>query len=507
MTKMRKAAALLCSLLTLLSGAPSPVEAIPLAVKAPAWQPNPGKQAAFLACPVFEVMYGGAAGGGKSDALLMDATRQVAHPKYRAILFRNSYPDLEDLIQRAHDLYPSMGGKWQESKKRWVFPSGAQIRFRYIERDRDVRRYQGHAYAWIGWDELTHFTEYQYKYMFSRCRTAHEGLTCFVRASTNPGGPGHNWVKARFIDAAPPLTEIVDPKTKKARVFVPARLSDNPPLARTDYGNNLDALNDADRAALKDGDWDAYVGKVFRLTPGVHRWTWAQFNAHYQLPAENRALPRDWNRFRVMDWGYAKPFAIYWVAVDHDGRAIVYREWYGVAKDDKGDIIANEGVRLEPKRVAEKVKAIEAHYGETVVGFADPACWAKGQGDHGGGPSVAEVMAGVGVTWGKAKNDRISGKMALHQRLSFETGEGGAVREWPGLVFLEGHCPHAVRTIPALEYDEHRVEDVNTDGEDHAYDAIRYFCMARPWAPARVDTSKDYLFERAKAKASAWAMP
>jgi hypothetical protein len=183
-----------------------------------------------------------------------------------------------------------------------------------------------------------------------------------------------------------------------------------------------------------------------------------------------------------MDWGYAKPFAIYWIAVDYEGRGYVYREWYGCQTDAKGQIKANEGIRMEPERVAQKIAAIEE--GEApVFGVADPSCWSKGQGDHGGGPSVIDAMGKFGVYFTAGKNDRISGKMEFHTRLTFERDAEGLIREYPGLIFIGEECPHAIRTIPALEYDKHRVEDVDSSMEDHSYDSIRYFGMSRPWTP------------------------
>jgi hypothetical protein len=467
------------------------------------WRPNPGPQTDFLSDSCDWVLYGGAAGGGKSDALLMDALGQVDDGAYQAILFRKSYPDLEELITRSKEIYTALGARWNKTEKTWTFPSGATIKFRYIERDDDARNYQGHQYQWVGFDELTHFTEWQWWYMRSRNRARRPGQKCYMRATCNPDGKGLHWVKAMFVDATTPgqvLTrEIKDPVTgevvKIRQRFIPARLSDNPILARTGYGAVLASLPEAERKALLEGDWDAYTGSVFKLEKGIHTWTWAQFKER----TGEEAIPDGWHVFRCMDWGYAKPYAVYWIAVDYGGRMFVFREMYGVAKDAKGAVKANEGVRQEPELVARKIKAIDKDV-RCDHGIADPACWAKGKGDYGGGPSIVEAMASHDVTWTAGKNDRIQGKMQLHQRLAHSK------REWPMIVFIAEECPQAIRTIPALEYDEHHVEDVDSDGEDHAYDAIRYACMSRPLTPTKRTVEGDYQQRLREIKEDGWTV-
>ncbi|MEK9723073.1 MAG: hypothetical protein VW405_06255, partial [Rhodospirillaceae bacterium] len=234
-----------------------------------------------------------------------------------------------------------------------------------------------------------------------------------------------------------------------------------------EYRATLEQLPEKERRAYLEGDWDAFEGAVFRLLSGVHL-------------VEPAPIPDHWPRFRAMDWGFAKPFCVLWGAVDDAGHIHLYREWYGVAKDGRGGFIANEGARLEPAVVAERIAGIEQAARETCIGIADPACWAKGQGDHGGGPSIVEAMRAHGVHWQAGKNDRLQGKMQVHNRLHHDEHTP------PALVIHQAACPHLVRTLPALEYDAHRVEDVDTDGEDHAYDALRYLLMARPWGPAPV---------------------
>lgn len=227
------------------------------------WQPSE-KQSEFLSAPEFEVLYGGAAGGGKSDALLVDCLGlqqgAIRKPHYRAILFRRTFPELRELTDRARELYPSIipGARYHEADKEWRFPSGAKVLLGYLEADRDRFRYQGAEYQWVGWDELTQWgSSVPYEYLLSRVRTTDPELTCYVRATTNPGGYGHEWVRNRFgiaDDGGP--TRFLDPDTKTFRRFIPARLADNPHLSSTDYGQRLTGLSAMERRALLDGRWD-----------------------------------------------------------------------------------------------------------------------------------------------------------------------------------------------------------------------------------------------------------
>lgn len=266
------------------------------------WRPTTAQRAA-LACGAYELLYGGAAGGGKSDFLVAAPLRWVHHPTFRALLLRRSFPELErTLVARSREIYPRLGARYHEQRHDWTFPSGARIAFGYLERPADALRYQGAEFAFVGFDELTHFDEQSYRYLTSRIRSA-DGLPLRIRATTNPGGPGHDWVRARWapwIGAAPDAA----PGERRwyasdgsaasegdadalARTFFPAKLSDNPYLG-AEYRAQLLALDPVTRAQLLDGDWDATVGegKLF------HRTWWTFLDA---VPADVEATVRAWD--------------------------------------------------------------------------------------------------------------------------------------------------------------------------------------------------------------------
>ena len=245
------------------------------------WRPFPGGQTRFLSSPAFETFFGGAAGPGKTECGVMEALRQIRHPKYTGVIFRRSYQQLEDArgpISRAKLWYPAYGGQYNIARHEWTFPSGAQIFFRYLENDADLDNYQGAQYAYIFFDELTQFLERQYLYLFSRCRVDEgSGLRAYIRSAGNPGGVGHYWVKKRFITQALAnrisyFRRIDDVDTRvdrgtpgaKSRSFVPATFRDNPMIG-SDYVDNLEQLDPVTKARLKDGDWDAEdtAGRVY----------------------------------------------------------------------------------------------------------------------------------------------------------------------------------------------------------------------------------------------------
>ncbi|RTL06424.1 hypothetical protein EKK58_05585 [Candidatus Dependentiae bacterium] len=269
-----------------------------------AWSPNPGPQDQFIHSDAFECLYGGAAGGGKSWALVHDVLRDVDKPQFAGLLLRNSYPELEKtLIRESLKIYPKLGAHYNEAKKLWTFPSKAQVYFGYLERDADVEQYQGAEFQYVGFDELTHYTRYQYTYLISRLRSP-AGIRARMRATTNPGSRGHAWVKARWapwvdrsneykgILAEPgqilrfrntPKGEEYTDLAKLTRQFIPARLEDNPKLLDNDpeYAERLEMLDPVAREQLRYGRWD-----VLPSAGAYFQRTWFHELADSELPGD-----------------------------------------------------------------------------------------------------------------------------------------------------------------------------------------------------------------------------
>ena len=441
------------------------------------WAPSP-RQQAMMHRPEFEALFGGSAGGGKSDYLLVEALRQVHIKYYRAVILRKTFPELEDLISRSKELY---GGafpraKYNESKYVWTFPSGAKIYFRNMQHEKDKIKYQGRHFDFVGFDELTHFSWDEYNYLFSRTRSSGPGLRAYIRATANPGGPGHGWVKARFITAMKPETPIMektpirDPagniiETESDRIFIPSSLFDNPDLMRNNphYLASLAMMPEAQRNALLYGDWDSFSGQVFEEWKNDPDGYDTQQWSHVINPFR---VPDGWEIIRGYDHGYAKPFSIGWYAVDYVGCIYRIRELYGMKKDSP-----NVGIKIEPEAVAKQIRAIEETdpnlKGRRITGIADPSIFAKDRGE-----SIADIMAKVGVYWSPGDNHRIAGKMQYHYRMAFDE-HGRSMFD----VFRS--CPEFIRTIPNLVYDDKNVEDVDTKQEDHIYDECRYVLMSR----------------------------
>ncbi len=441
------------------------------------WSPQK-RQCDFMKRDEYEVLYGGAAGGGKSDALIIEALRQVHNPNYRAIIFRKTFPQLRELILKSlryyKRAYPT--AQYHSTEHYWRFPSGARIYFGSMPNRDSYINYQGLSFSFIGFDELTHFSQEEYEYLISRNRADGEGLRVYIRSTANPGGIGHGWVKERFIEGKEPdkayfyKSTIVDKdgnsiEIERSRCFVPSSVFDNQALLKNDpnYIANLGMLPEAQKKALLYGDWNSFSGQVFsewRNEPNAKRFT------HVIEPFE---IPSSWRRYRSFDFGYAKPFAVQWWAVDFDGRAYLYRQLYGC-----GDA-PNTGVKWQPKQIAKKIREIEdtLERGHKIIGVADPSIWDESRGSEG---TVIRMMEREGVYFEKGKNDRLSGKMQMHYRLAFD-------EEGLPMMYVFSSCKHFIRTLPLLVYDGVNVEDVDSSQEDHDYDAARYFFMENPIKP------------------------
>lgn len=431
------------------------------------FRPNVGPQVDFLAAPEKEVLYGGAAGGGKSFAMLVDLLRYASNGNHRALLLRRTLAELTELIDQSRKLYPKAfpGAVFRESKNTWSFPSGATALFSYVDKDNDVTRYQGQSFTWIGVDELGQYpTPYVWNYLRSRLRTTDPEIQTYMRASANPGGVGGWWLKKMFVDPAVPndpfwATDIDSgnilrygpnhptnaDKPLYQRRFIPARLTDNPFLMESgEYEAMLLSLPEVERRRLLEGDWDVADGAAF-----------SEFDRskHVVEPFE---VPYNWPRLRAADYGYSSPSCVLWGAVDWDGNIWIYRELY-----DKG---------YTGETLARIINALEEHDPLMQISVLDGACWSK----HGTGPSIAETMIRNGTRWIPADKNRIPGKIELHRRLAVDERT-----DEPKLKIFST-CTNLIRTLPTIPLSKTNSEDVDTKADDHAYDALRYMCMTRP---------------------------
>jgi len=437
------------------------------------FQPNDGPQTSFLASAEREVFYGGARGGGKSYAMLVDPLRYCHKANHRALLIRRSMPELRDMITHSQRLYSRAfkGARWREQEKEWRFPSGARIEFGYAENMTDVLRYQGQSYTWIGVDELPQYpTPDVYNFLRSSLRSVDPEIPVYMRATGNPGNIGSQWVKEMFVDPSEPnkaFNVAIDTPTgvkKISRRFIPAKLQDNPYLMQTDdYYIMLASLPEVQRKQFLEGDWSAFENSSF---PEFNKTT------HVVDPFD---IPRGWSRFRSADWGYSSNACCLWFAIDWDNNLWIYRELY------TKKITADEFAK----------KVLEAEQGEFMrYGVLDSSTWAK-RGDV--GPSIAETMIQEGCKWrpsDRSPKSRINGKLEIHKRLKVHEKNNEPTLK----VF--SNCVNLIRTLPLLPLDKNNPEDVDTNAEDHAYDALRYGCMSRPMHPSVMKE----LFQNSKEK-------
>ena len=447
-----------------------PADFDPIAAQEVVFKPNPGPQTQYLASSEREVLYGGAAGGGKSYATLADPLRDMNNPDFSGLLVRHTTEELRELIQKSQELYPKAipGIKWSERKSQWTTPRGGRLWMSYLDKDTDVMRYQGQAFNYVAFDELTQWNSpYAWNYMRSRLRSSSKELGLYMRATTNPGGPGHSWVKKMFIDPAPSntpfwATNIETGETlafpaghSKAgqplfkRRFIPASLFDNPYLADTgDYEAMLLSLPEHQRKQLLEGNWDINEGAAF-----------PEFNRSIHV-VEPYDIPQSWTKFRACDYGYGSYTGVVWLAVTPSEQLVVYRELY-CSKVTASDL-------------ADMILEAEANDGTIRYGVLDSSLW-HNRGDT--GPSLAEQMNLKGCRWrpsDRSRGSRVSGKNEIHRRLQVDE-----FTEEPRLVFFST-CSNMIAQLPSIPLDKKNPEDVDTNAEDHLYDALRYGIMTRP---------------------------
>ena len=426
-------------------------------------EPN-DKQKLFLADTHRYVGYGGARGGGKSWCVRTKAKILAAkYPGIKICIVRKTYPELtaNHIKPLTKEIQKEMA-RYNDSKKEFRFVNGSEIIFRYLYTDKDLDRFQGTEFDILFLDEATQFSEDQYKMLIACVR----GVNDFpkrVYITCNPGGVGHQWVKRLFIDRIYNTGE--EPEEYS---FIQAGVRDNKALMemQPDYIKQLEALPPKIREAWLNGSWDVYMGQFFEDFYNFPDHYADRVGTHVIDPFE---IPDGWKIYRSFDWGYNKPFSCGWWAVDYDGVAYRILELYGCTGT------TNEGVKWTPPKVFSEIHRIETEHrwlaGKKIIGIADPAIW-----DAETGESIADVAAKHQVFFTPGDNKRIPGWMQVHYRLAFD--DNG----FP-MMYVFSNCKAFIRTIPLLQYDEHKPEDLDTDGEDHVADEVRYFCMARPIKP------------------------
>lgn len=433
------------------------------------WEPRSKPQAAFIACPVFEIFYGGSRGSLKTDGALGDWLSHADQHGEHAIglMVRRERTQLMETYERAKQIFIPLGFKFNDSEHTCRSPEGSRLRFAYLERDTDAEAYQGHSYTRVYVEEIGNFPNRAPVMKLMATLRSAAGVPCGFRATGNPGGVGHHWVKERYIDPAPLGWKVIpedyeNPWTKakvtRERIFIPGKITDHN-LLGPQYIANLQMSGSPQLVkAWLEGDWNVIEGAFF-----------PEFGPqHIIKPFE---LPEHWSRIRACDWGSAKPFSVGWYAVSDGclpaiarGALVKYREWYGVREGQH-----NVGVKLTAEEVASGVLKREAEKIDDAV--LDPSAFAQD-----GGPSIAERM--LKCNWRQADNKRVARQGALggwdQLRARLKGNEQGP------LILFFSTCIHTIRTIPALQHDELKPEDVDTESEDHAADETRYACMSRP---------------------------
>lgn len=465
------------------------------------WKPHP-KQAEFIQLPftIFEGFFGGSAGPGKTDTLMMMPILYgwYKKPGFKGIILRRTFPDLEaEIIKRTHEYYPLTGGVYNEQKKTWKWPWGSYIQFGHAEHEKDIRKYDSAEYNYIAFDELTHFTEFQYLYLtLTRCRSSDPDLPAIVRSASNPGNIGHGWVRKRFIEPFKEGNRILEETVKDVtgrevvnkRIFIPAFATDNPTLLKNDpnYLARMEMLPEAEKRAKIYGDWWTFSGQVFNEFRSEN-FPGEPVNALHVI--KPFSIPEWWPKFAHADWGHTAATAIYWGAVSPDARLYVYREYF-----------------QKEKKIAEWANDFKlVSTGESIrrVGLCHSAFANRGE-EY----TLAQQFANYsGYSPYSSGRDRVGGKMYLHDFLRWKPLDIPTLSDkeydpdlamkllriygneryldyqnqfrpkepelnLPRLQIFET-CVELIKTIPLCVYDENNPEDVGEFSGDDPYDSVR----------------------------------
>lgn len=450
------------------------------------WAPQPGPQHALIDCPLPLIFFGGARGGGKTDGVLGKwAVKEAIYgPLFNAIMFRRTTVSSEDAIERSKQIYGPLGGKYVGSPQpTWTMPNGGRVSFRYLNSIDDAAEWQGRNVSDVWVEEAGQYPlPDPIDKLFGVLRSA-GNIPVQMILTGNPGGPGQGWIRERFglypFPAKPIFRAIsINEGTIQAAV-IPSRISDNRVLLANDptYVDRLKLVGSAQLVkAWLEGDWSAVDGAFFD--------DWSSKNI-----VKPFAIPTQWMRFRSMDWGFAAPFSVGWWAIASDdfngiprGAMVRYREWYGASKP-------NVGLRLVADDVAKGIKAKET--GDKIAyGVLDPAAFSPDQisgpisgigNAKGGGPSIGERFCRLGVMFKPADNKRVAARGAMGgwdmMRARIKGHDGRP------MLYVFDTCRDFIRTVPVLQHDSNKAEDLDTEAEDHIADEARYACMSRPWTP------------------------